>query len=348
MQISLENSNTVVCIISIEELADYGLTPNNLSMDNEGVQSLVKTILQKASEKYGTDMSTNNLVIEMKPQDELSFKLTFTRINSPADLARCLNRTKLNLNNLNDNSAKTGEVIPNIKIELFDGNNKQAIPINPGDLSNLDPNLIGESINAILETLANILNESFKLPFEDDEDDEDDDDYDDDFEDEDDDEDDNDSESISALKRPSKLDFMPPAEDRNQSISKENLEAAYNVANAATSEQANVLLDDSRDYKMIVTIRYGILSELIDRAGKLKNSEVIHYRSNLYKDENEKLYVLDVYCPTVQLNQNANFSRFLKNARSVKYSYKDRLANFNKNNYTLMIEDNALEVLSQL
>ena len=52
MQISLENSNTVVCIISIEELADYGLTPNNLSMDNEGVQSLVKTILQKASEKY--------------------------------------------------------------------------------------------------------------------------------------------------------------------------------------------------------------------------------------------------------------------------------------------------------
>lgn len=347
MQISLENSNTVVCIITIEELADYGLTPNNLSMDNEGVQSLVKTILQKASEKYGTDMSTNNLVIEMKPMDELSFKLTFTRINSPADLARCLNKTKLNLNNLNDNSAKTGEIIPNIKIELFDGNNKQAIPINPGDLSNLDPNLIGESINAILETLANIFNESFKLPFDDDDDEDDDDDYDDDdFED--DDEDDTDSESISGLKRPVPLSYIPPKVDRNDSISKENLEAAYNVANAATSEQANVLLDDTRDYKMIVTVRYGILSELIDRAGKLKNSEVIHYRSNLYKDEEEKVYVLDVYCPTVQLNQNANFSRFLKSAKSVKYSYKDRLANFNKNNYSLMIGENALEVISQM
>lgn len=346
MQISLENSNTVVCIISVEELADYGLTPNNLSMDNEGVQSLVKTILQKAGEKFGTDMSTNNLVIEMKPQDELTFKLTFTRINSPADLARCLNKTKLNLNNLNENSDKTGEIVPNIKIELFDGNNKQAIPINPGDLSNLDPNLIGESINAILETLANIFNETFKLPYDDDEDD-DDDDYDDDFDDEDD-EEDTDSESISALKRPSKIEFIPPTAARDNSISKENLEAAFNVANAATNEQANALLDDTRDYKMIVTVRYAVLSDLIEKAEKLKNSEVINYRSNLYKDENEKLYVLDVYCPTVQLNQNANFSRFLKSARSVKYSYKDRLANFNKNNYNLMIEDNALEVLSKL
>lgn len=87
------NDVTVQCIISEDDMQEYGLTLSDILERNEKGEEFLRDIIERAHEEVGYDIGSGNIAMQITPLGDNGLSITFTE-NGPAVVRDMLQNIK--------------------------------------------------------------------------------------------------------------------------------------------------------------------------------------------------------------------------------------------------------------
>lgn len=87
------NDTTVQCIISGDDMTEYGLALSDILERSEKGEEFLRDIIERAHEEVGYDIGTGNIAMQITPLRDNGLSITFTE-NSPASIREVLQHVK--------------------------------------------------------------------------------------------------------------------------------------------------------------------------------------------------------------------------------------------------------------
>lgn len=119
------NDATVQCIITAEDMLEYGLTLSDIFERNEKGEGFLRDIIERAHDEIGYQINGENIAMQITPLKDKGLVVTFTD-ESPMGFRDILQHLKDVLQGVSDEFGRQGETAAE-QAEVFDENRRMFV-----------------------------------------------------------------------------------------------------------------------------------------------------------------------------------------------------------------------------